>query len=52
VTPTPVVVDIHERENRALDALRRVRPSFDRFYATLNDGQRKQVDKLFENAPL
>ena len=38
--------------NSSLDALRRVRPSFDRFYATLNDGQRKQVDKLFENAPL
>jgi len=38
--------------NSSLDALRRVRPSFDRFYATLNQGQRKQVDKLFENAPL
>ena len=36
----------------SLDALRRVRPSFDRFYATLDDGQRRQVDKLFENYQL
>jgi hypothetical protein len=36
----------------SLDALRRVRPSFDRFYATLDAGQRRQVDRLFENSPL
>jgi hypothetical protein len=36
----------------SLDALRRVRPSFDRFYATLNPEQRRQVDKSFENSAL
>jgi hypothetical protein len=36
----------------SLDALRRVRPSFDRFYATLNADQRRQVDKTFENSAL
>ena len=36
----------------SLDALRRVRPSFERFYATLSAGQRRQIDKLFENSPL
>jgi hypothetical protein len=36
----------------SLDALRRVRPSFDRFYATLNPDQRRQVDKTFENSAL
>ena len=36
----------------SLDALRRVRPSFDRFYATLDAGQRRQVDKAFENSAL
>jgi len=33
----------------SLDALHRVRPAFDRFYATLDDGQRRQVDTLFDN---
>ncbi len=36
----------------SLDALRRVRPSFDRFYSTLNADQRHQVDKTFENSAL
>ena len=36
----------------SLDALRRVRPSFDRFYGTLNPEQRRQVDKTFENSAL
>jgi hypothetical protein len=36
----------------SLDAVRRVRPSFDRFYATLDDTQKRQVDKIFENTPL
>jgi hypothetical protein len=36
----------------SLDAVRRVRPSFNKFYATLNDGQRRQIDKLFENYPI
>ena len=36
----------------SLDALRRVRPSFERFYATLNADQRRQVDKTFENSAL
>jgi hypothetical protein len=36
----------------SLDALRRVRPSFDRFYAKLDQGQRRQVDKMFENYSL
>ena len=36
----------------SLAALRRVRPSFNRFYATLNAGQRHQVDRLFKNSPL
>jgi hypothetical protein len=36
----------------SLDAVRRVRPSFDKFYATLDDGQRRQVDRIFENYPL
>jgi hypothetical protein len=36
----------------SLEAVRRVRPSFDRFYATLDAGQKKQVDKIFENTPL
>jgi hypothetical protein len=36
----------------SLDALRKVRPSFDRFYATLNPDQRRQVDKTFENSAL
>lgn len=36
----------------SLDALRRVRPSFNRFYATLDAGQRRQVDKMFENSSL
>jgi hypothetical protein len=32
----------------SLDALRKVRPAFERFYGTLDDGQKKQVDSLFE----
>ena len=36
----------------SLDAVRRVRPSFDKFYATLDAGQKRQVDKIFENTPL
>jgi hypothetical protein len=36
----------------SLDALRRVRPSFERFYGTLNAEQRRQVDKSFENSAL
>jgi hypothetical protein len=36
----------------SLDALRRVRPSFERFYATLNPKQRRQIDKTFENSAL
>jgi hypothetical protein len=36
----------------SLDAVRRVRPSFDKFYSTLDEGQRRQVDRLFENMAL
>jgi hypothetical protein len=36
----------------SLDAVRRVRPSFDKFYATLDASQRRQIDKIFENYPL
>jgi hypothetical protein len=35
-----------------LEALRRVRPSFDRFYGTLSAEQRTKIDKMFQNSPL